>query len=105
MLSPDPGVRVLLSNDLAVQDLEHSMRKILQIDIMGDHDQSYFLCLVQFQQDIKDNVRVPRIQISCRLIQEQNLRFVGQRSGNSHSLLFSTRQLVWIMFQPVTHSH
>ena len=77
MFSPDPGIRVLLSDDLAVQHLEHPMRKVLQIDIMGDHDQSYFLSLVQLQQYVKNNVSVPGIQIPCRLIQEQNLRFIS----------------------------
>ena len=77
MFSPDPGICALLSNNLTIQHLEHPMGKVLQIDIMGDHDQSYFFSLVKFQQNVKNNVRVSRIQIPCRLIQEQNLWFVG----------------------------
>src|SRR5690606_4368281 len=44
-----------------------------------------------------------RIEVSGRLIRQQNRGIAGYGSGDSHALLLTTRQLRWEMLGPVRH--
>ena len=68
MLQPGARVNLLLSNDLAIENLEHPVRKILQVDIVSHHHQSDLLHFVEFQQNIQDYVGVASVKVTSGLI-------------------------------------
>ena len=86
----DSGIDIFLSNNFSIKDFKNSMRKILQVHIMSDHNKSDFFSLIQFQKNIQYNMCVSSVQITSWLIQKKNLRFICQRSSNCNSLLLAT---------------
>ena len=59
---------------------------------------------VQFFQQIHYRFAIARIEISSRLIREQNRRFTGKRARDRDTLLLSTAELARQMFGAMAHS-
>ena len=70
------------------------MREVFESDIVRHHDHGDPLPHVEVDEDLHDNVCAACIQITCRLVEEQNLGLVRDGASNSHSLLLTTGQLV-----------
>ena len=70
------------------------MGKVFESDIVRHHDHGNLLPHVEVDEDLHDNVCAACIQITCWLIEEQNLGLVRDGASNSHSLLLTTGQLV-----------
>ena len=70
------------------------MGEIFESDIVRHHDHGDLLPHVEVDEDLHDNVCAARIQITRRLIEEQNLWLVRDGTSNSNSLLLTTGQLV-----------
>ena len=70
------------------------MGEVFESNIVRHHDHGDLLSHVEVDKDLHDNVCAASIQITCWLIEKQNLGLVRDRASNSHSLLLTTRQLV-----------
>src|ERR1043166_5639106 len=72
--------------------------------IVRDHHDRQRIFLNHLAQQREQLMRANRIEVSGRLIGEQHLRVVSERSSNSNALLFATRQLGRFMLQPIAES-
>ena len=70
------------------------MGEVFESNIVRHHDHGDLLSHVEVDKDLHDNVCAASIQITCWLIEKQNLGLVRDRASDSHSLLLTTRQLV-----------
>ena len=87
--------------DFAVGHSDDSVSEVLQAHVVSDHDHGDLLPHVQVDQDLHHDVSAARVQVSCGLVEQQNLGFVCDRARNSDTLLLSTGQLVWEVIHSV----
>ena len=88
------GWRYLDLVHFAIGHFDDTMGEIFESDIVCHHDHGDLLPHVEVDEDLHDNVCAACIQITCWLIEEQNLGLVRDGASNSHSLLLTTGQLV-----------
>ena len=65
------------------------------LHVMGDQNDCYLFPTVQLPHCLQDFLSSVRIQHGGRLIQDDAPRAHGHHACNSHSLLLSSRKLVW----------
>ena len=80
--------------DFTVSHFDNSVSEVFKTHIVSNHDHGDLLSHVEVDKDLHDNVCAASIQITCWLIEKQNLGLVRDRASDSHSLLLTTRQLV-----------
>ena len=68
---------------------------------MGDDHECSFVFLIQFSQQGKQGFSGMRIQISRRLVRENQVRVVNERARHGHPLLFPSGQFTGFVVQAV----
>ncbi len=58
--------------------------------------------LLEHPQDFHAGVR---IEITCRLVRQQQRRLIDKRTSNGHPLLLTTRHLRWFVVEPRRQAH
>ena len=91
-----------LKNVLAVFVIAHDLA-FFHSDDATPHmvDDAFIVCseddcgakLVDFFQNLNDLVGIDRIEIAGRLVSDDNIRLIDDRSGNSHALFFAAGEL------------
>ena len=81
-----------LLHDLAPGHHRHPVRHVADdTQVMGDQDHGHAQLGLQTLQQLQ-NLRLDGdIQRRCRLVRDQNFRFVGQRHGDHHALPLAAR--------------
>lgn len=72
---------------------------------MGDQNECRARLGVQLKHHPGDPVRRLPVQVSSGFIGKQNLRFIDERTGHRHALLFAATQLRRVMIQSVCQTH
>jgi hypothetical protein len=62
---------------------------VLELLVVGHHERCDALVPVELQQQGEDDAAVHRVQVSCRLVQQQQLRPVGDGAGDGDALLLA----------------
>ena len=70
------------------------MGELLEDDIVSHHNHCDLFAHIKIDENFHNNVRATSIEITSRFIKEKNFGLVRDGTGNSHSLLLTTRQLV-----------
>lgn len=83
-------VDAFLGDDLAVEYLEDSVGEVLEVDVVGDHDEGELFLLVEGEEDVEDGQGVAGVEVSGGLVEEQYLWAVGECSCDGDALLFSS---------------
>ncbi len=78
------------------------MRPFREREVVGHHDQRRLGVAVELFQHLDDRPARFLVEISGRLVGEQDLRAIGEGSCQSYSLLFSTGELSRKVVEPVT---
>ena len=72
--------------------------------VMGDHADGR-TGTVQLAEQFHDGFTVGRVQVSGRLVGQQDGRIAGYRAGHGHTLLLTAGQLRGIVLHAMRHSH
>jgi len=83
--------------NFTVSHTHNSMSESFQTDIVSYHNHSNLFLHVQVNENFHDDISTASVKISSRFIEKQNLGLVRNGTGNSNTLLLTTRQLVWEM--------
>src|SRR5690554_772876 len=60
---------------------------------------------MQSQKEVHDLIRNGGVEIARRLISKEDPRFIGDRTRNTHTLLLTSRKLMWESLLFVTEPH
>ena len=102
LLVSGKGVRV--GRDHAVQHADDAGRiGLRQLGVVGDHDYQFFLGNL-FEQFHHLHARFG-IQRTRRLIGQNNIGIVNQRTGNGHTLHLPARHFTRFLFQLIAQTH
>ena len=97
------SAHVLVARDLAVENLDHARHALRQFLVVRDHQHRLALAY-DFVEQVKDIVRIARVEVARRLVGDDQGRIVGQRARNRGALLLAARnragQLVHLVGQP-----
>lgn len=94
--SPAPLCRILIDlifDDLSVGKVDDPIREGGNVFLVGDHNHRGS-SLVELRKDLHDLDRCRRVEVSRRLIREDQRRFVCESSGDRHALSLSAGHLV-----------
>src|ERR1700686_4674019 len=80
-------------DDLSVIHVCHAIGKLEDAWIMGDHDECSVGTLRYASQDLHRAVPGLVIEAACRLVADNQLRFMPQRAGDRNALLLATAEL------------
>src|SRR5215470_9686573 len=69
--------------------------------VVGDHDDGLVHLVNGSPHECQDFVAGPRVQVSCRLVGEDDLGLAGKRPGHSDALLLATLVLARAILKPV----
>src|SRR5436190_20091466 len=72
---------------------------------MGCQEQSFPALLHDILQQLEGALGIGGIEIACRLVRQDDSRVVGQRAGDSHTLLFTSREMTAGTAQVVVHAN
>src|SRR5689334_1428234 len=87
-------LRIELSwHDLAVAHVDDAIAELRRFGIMGDHQDGLSKLLVRLPQHAQHDVRILGIEISCRLVSQDDCWLVHQRARQCNPLLLAARQL------------
>ena len=76
--------------DLSISHSHNSVSKGFETDIVSNHNHSNLFFHVQVDKNFHDDVSAAGIEISCGLIEEQDLWLVGNGTSNRNTLLLTT---------------
>src|SRR5688572_14117581 len=79
---------VAFVDDPAVEELDLAVRVIRVARIVRDHADRRALA-VQLAQQVHHRLAVPRVEVSGRLVGEQDRGLAGERAGDGHALLLA----------------
>jgi len=85
---------------LPVHQFDHSRSSRRDLRAVRRNDQGRLPFRAQSAKQFDDFLAGVRIEIAGRLIRQNQLRFVDERPGDGHTLLFATGQLI----RPVIHA-
>ena len=91
--------------DLSIPDANLPGSQVCNLILMRHHDQCHSPLLLDPNQDLHDPRRIHAVQVSGRLIGQQDLRIVSQRPRNRHPLPLSRRELVGILPHALLQAH
>ncbi len=77
-----------------------SMSECGGLKVVRDHENCLIQPLIQVAQYFENRQRVARIEISRRLVRQQDPGFCGQRARDRYALLLSARHLGRFMIEP-----
>src|SRR5579859_420825 len=92
-------------DELPLVDLQHTSGVAGRLGIMGDHHDGLVVALIQDPQQIQNFLGGMTIQVTGRLVANQDGRVGDQGACNGHPLLLSARELAGFVFAPVQESH
>src|SRR5439155_2630411 len=96
-------VQFFFGNDFAVEQVDFPLRMFYESRIVRDHTDSRAFA-VQSLQQFHHRLAITRIQISSRLIGEQDRGMPAKRSCHCDPLLLTSGELRWIMANAMCHS-
>src|SRR5262245_35865301 len=98
------SVPALLVHDATVEQLDRALGVAREPRIVRDHADRAAL-LVQVAQQVHHGLAVRRVQVSGRLVREQDQRVAGERAGHGDALLLAARELARQVLRAVRHAH
>ena len=84
---------MVTGHDAAVREHDPRIRVGGEVRIVGDEHDRRAPPAVDIDQEIDDVAAVLTIEIAGWLVGEDNRRVVGERTGDCHALLLTTREL------------
>ena len=87
--------RFIRQNNSVAQN-DHAFREPRHVQLVRDHDNRDAL-LVELLKNAHDLDAGLAVQISRRLVREQQLRLVHERARDGNTLLLAAGKLVWMM--------
>jgi hypothetical protein len=91
--------------DSTIYQPDHAVGAGHEIEIVRHHDDSQPFLLVQVAEETDDFLAIGGIEVSSRLIGEQNARAIDQGSGDGGPLHFAAGKLSRPMPQPMAKTH
>ena len=91
--------------DPSVAQANLPRRRVRDLVLVRHHNQRHPPLLLNSGQNLHDARRVDAVQVSGRLVGQQNLRLVGQRARNRHPLPLARGELIGILPQAVFQAH
>src|SRR5215510_869818 len=87
-----PGRCIVVADDDPVAHFDESICKRNEFGIVSDENNRLLKPAIQLPEHVQNDCRILRIQAACRLVGEQNRRFVRDGPSNCDALLFATRK-------------
>jgi len=98
------GRQLLDAIDSPARQMDDAMRSSTQLEIVRHDDECRSPLPVQFEEQVRDLLPGRAVEISRRLVSEQDHRLVRERTGNPDTLLFTARQLRRIVIEPASEA-
>src|SRR5271169_2138878 len=89
--------------EATVGEFDAAVRLPRNVRVVRDH-QNRMACLVQLTENLQNDLFVRFIEITSRLVGEDDLRLIDQRPRDSHALLFAARELRREMCHALAHA-
>ena len=102
-----PGGRRYGQNlvDFAVCHFDDTVGESLEADVVRHHDHCDLFAHVQVDQNLHDDVSAAGVQITRRLVEQQDLGLVGNGSSDGDSLLLTTGKLIGEVVHALLEAH
>ena len=97
------AAKIFFGDHLAVEQMHFAVGKLGEARIVRDHADGGAV-LVQFFQQLHDRFAVAGVEVSGRLIGQQDGGRPSQRAGDSDTLLLTAGELRGIMSKPMRHA-
>jgi len=104
-ITNDPRFRrpsVAVSDELAVQQLQHPPHPLRQIQRVSRDDERHAFLAVQLDEKLTQRRRAGVIERAGRFVGEQERRLVDKRPNDRYALAFAAGELTGAMIEPLT---
>lgn len=93
------------SDDLAILHVNDTVRLGGELVVMRDNDERRSACLVQAAHQPEQPVPALCVEVSGRFVGQDQVRILHQRACHGHPLLFTPRELPWLVVKAMPQSN